>query len=383
MRCIQWAVRFVGMADSIGRVSAVDVGVAAGVLVLVTIDELAAVADAGGGLGVVMAVSLVLRRVAPRSVLLLTVALLLLYSVYGVPSLLTSVPVLVAVYTAMLAGWRWFTIGLVSPVLLAVVVGGIVDGGGSVRDRIAAALLPVGWFVAAAVSGEVIRQYRAYLAQARELAEQAVRSREEVAARRAGQERLRIARELHDSLTHAISVIKLQAGVAVHLAKKRGEEVPEALSAIQLASQDANRELRATLRVLRDEEPVAGIDRLGDLVERSRAAGLEVAVECDGELAGLPAVTGHAVYRVVQEALTNVVKHASGARARVRLAVRADRIEVSVVNDGRPVGDVVEGMGLTGMRERVEALGGRLRVGAGDEGGFGVRAELPVEEVAA
>ena len=372
------------MADSTRRVSAADVGVAAVALVLVTVDELAAVADAGGGLGVVMALSLVLRRVAPRVVLTVTVVLLSVYSFSAEPSLVTSVPVLVAVYTAMLAGWRWFTIGLVSPVLLAVVVTEFVDGGGgAVRDQIAGALLPVGWFVAAAVLGEVIRQYRAYLAQARELAAQALRSREEVAARRAGQERLRIARELHDSLTHAISVIKLQAGVAVHLARKRGEEVPEALVAIQQASQDANRELRATLRVLRDEEPIAGIDRLSDLVARSRAAGVAVELETDGELSGLPTTTGHAVYRVVQESLTNVVKHAPGAEVRARVAAQSGQVEVTIVNDGRSVSDVVEGMGLTGMRERVEALGGQLRVGPGGSGGFEVRAFLPVVEVAA
>jgi signal transduction histidine kinase len=202
------------------------------------------------------------------------------------------------------------------------------------------------------------------------------------------EERLRIARDLHDSLTHNISVICVQAGVAVHLARKRGEEVPPALLAIQEAGTEASRELRTTLSVLRSEEDGdSGLCQLDSLVARARAGGLPVAVTVTGAERELPAEVDQAAYRIVQEALTNVSRHADGARTSVQLHYTPDALSIQVDDDGngtsasngadlRPAG---HGLGLIGMRERVTALGGKLQAGPRDSGGFVVRADLPAQ----
>jgi signal transduction histidine kinase len=230
------------------------------------------------------------------------------------------------------------------------------------------------------------RIWQLHLREVEQRAEEAERTRDEAAQRRAMQERLRIARELHDSLTHSISVICVQAGVAAHLARKRGEEVPPALLAIQEASTDAARELRTTLSVLRSEEDeFSGLGHLDGLVARARAAGLPVTVTVTGAERTLPPDVDQAAYRIVQEALTNVSRHAGLASTSVRLHYTPETLSVQVDNDGlssstgtdavlRPAS---HGLGLIGMRERVTALGGRLHAGPQDGGGFQVRAQLP------
>jgi signal transduction histidine kinase len=229
------------------------------------------------------------------------------------------------------------------------------------------------------------RMWQLHLRKAERRAEEAERTRDEAAQRRAMEERLRIARELHDSLTHSISVIQVQAGVAVHLARKRGEDVPPALLAIQEAGTDAVRELRATLGVLRSDEDGDGssLGQLDSLVARARAAGLPVTMTVTGAQRRLPPEVDQAAYRIVQEALTNVSRHASHACASVHLHYTPEILSIQVDDDGngtvtgtgtRPPGP---GLGLVGMRERVSALGGRLQAGPQDDGGFQVRAELP------
>ncbi|MFE5336607.1 sensor histidine kinase [Isoptericola sp. NPDC056573] len=251
-------------------------------------------------------------------------------------------------------------------------------GTGRARERILAA----GWLVSLGVAGVAVLQWRAYVREVEQRAEDAERTRDEVARRRAVEERLRIARELHDSLTHSISVIKVQAGVAAHLARKRGEEPPPALLAIQEASTDAARELRSTLDVLRrDGEPNGnGIDRLEALVERAGAAGVPTTLRLLGVRRALPAETDQAAYRVVQEALTNVARHGgAAAAATVRVAFAARELTLQVDDDGRGApGEPEPGHGLTGMRERVAALGGTLHAGPGTGGGFSVRVTLPL-----
>jgi signal transduction histidine kinase len=239
--------------------------------------------------------------------------------------------------------------------------------------------LLLGWFVAANVAGLVARQRQAYLAQVEQRAIEAERTREEMALRRAGEERLRIARELHDSLTHSISVIKVQAGIAVHLARKHGEEPPAALLAIQEASGDAMRELRASLGVLRS--PSASlVDGLAELFERTRSMGVPVNVSTSGSARELPPDVDQAGYRVIQEALTNVAKHAGPAKASVEICFSPSQLVVSVVDDGNAPADrpVEPGVGLRGMRERVSGLGGTLDAGPLTGGGFGVRATFPL-----
>jgi signal transduction histidine kinase len=256
-----------------------------------------------------------------------------------------------------------------------------------------------GWLISAGVMVVTFRMWQLHVREVEQRAAEAERTKDEAAQRRAMEERLRIARELHDSLTHSISVIQVQAGVAEHLARKRGEEVPPVLLAIGEASADAARELRATLGALRSPEDGdrSGLCHLDSLVARARAAGLPVTVTVTGAERPLPPEVDQAAYRIVQEALTNVSRHAGLAgsaglsggaggghvSASVRLQYLPHVLTVEVSDDGsggsraggsRPAGP---GLGLIGMRERVSALGGRLAAGPRDGGGFQVRAELP------
>ncbi|HEY7010235.1 MAG TPA: sensor histidine kinase [Jatrophihabitantaceae bacterium] len=239
-----------------------------------------------------------------------------------------------------------------------------------------------GWLVSAAFGVVASVQWHAHVREVMRRAEQAERTRDEVARRRAVEERLRIARELHDSLTHSISVIKVQAGVAAHLARKNGEEPSDALLAIQEASGDAVRELRSTLDVLRRDEDVngSGLDLVPTLVERARSSGLPTTYTTRGEQRPLPPEVDQAAYRVVQEALTNVTRHAGKATASVQITYSPATLTIRVDDDGdgsrQPP---VPGYGLVGMRERVTALGGRLRAEPGAARGFTVLAELPVD----
>jgi signal transduction histidine kinase len=238
-----------------------------------------------------------------------------------------------------------------------------------------------GWLIAGGVMIVTFRIWRMHLREVEQRAEEAERTRDEAAQRRAMEERLRIARELHDSLTHSISVIQVQSGVAEHLARKRGEEVPPALLAIKEAGTDAARELRATLSVLRRAEDgdSTGLCQLDGLVSRTRAAGLAVTVTVTGTERALPPDVDQAAYRIVQEALTNVSRHAGEATASVHLEYTPRVLTVQVEDDGSGAGaqPAVPGLGLIGMRERVSALGGRLHAGPRDGGGFRVRADLP------
>ena len=248
-------------------------------------------------------------------------------------------------------------------------------------DRVPQWLYPAGWVVSAGVMGVTFRMWQLHVREVEERAERAVRAKDEAAKRTTMEERLRIARELHDSLTHSISVIQVQAGVAVHLANKRGEDVPPALLAIQEAGADAARELRATLQVLRTQDvDGSGLCQLDGLVARSRSAGLPVTVTVTGARRTLPPDVDQAAYRIVQEALTNVSRHAGHARAAVRLHYAHGALTVQVDDDGNGAGSAAPGpgLGLIGMRERVSVLGGRLHAGPQDGGGFLVRAELPL-----
>jgi signal transduction histidine kinase len=250
----------------------------------------------------------------------------------------------------------------------------------------------VGWVISVGGMAVALGMWRLHLREVEQRAEEAERTRDEVARRRAVEERLRIARELHDSLTHSISVIQVQAGVAVHLTRKRGEEVPPALLAIHEAGADAARELRATLGVLRsqDNDPDedcdgSGLGQLDGMVTRARSAGLPVTVTVTGAQRPLPPAVEQAAYRIVQEALTNTSRHAGSAdggqaSAWVLLHYAKDALTVQVHDDGGGFATTSAGpgLGLMGMRERVSALGGRLHAGPREGGGFQVRAELPV-----
>ncbi len=244
----------------------------------------------------------------------------------------------------------------------------------------------VGWLIAAFVLGEVSRGRREYIAQVEQRALDAERSREEEARRRAGEERLRIARELHDVLAHSISVINVQAGVAVHLLDRQPDQARAALLAINETSKEAMRELRATLGVLRQSNdvdsraPAPGLDRLGELVETARATGLDVSVATIGAPGRLPPASDVAAYRIVQESLTNVTRHAAAAHVAVSISHGPNEVEITVEDDGTGVAGgapLRPGNGLAGMRERAEAVGGDLDAGPRAGGGFRVHARLP------
>src|SRR5690606_32855650 len=236
--------------------------------------------------------------------------------------------------------------------------------------------LQLAWLVAAGAAGEALRQ-------AEQRADEAERTREATARRRADEERLHIARELHDSLTHQISVIKVQSEAAVHVARKRGEEVPEALLVIRQAGREAARELRATLEALRDDgpSPRQGLGQVPQLVGWARTTGLDATLTIGGERRDVPSAVDRAGFRIVQESLTNITRHAAAATASVHIDYRPDALVVLVEDDGTATPDAppLPGVGLLGMRERVTALGGRLRARPRDEGGFSVRAELPLD----
>ncbi len=175
----------------------------------------------------------------------------------------------------------------------------------------------------------------------------------------------------------------MQAEVAVHVARKRGEQVPEALLAIQEAGREATRELRATLEALRDDDktPPRGLDHVAELVERARTTGLDATLTIEGQRHDVPAAVDRTVYRIVQESLTNIARHAAAATASVRIDYGPDALAIRIDDDGKATPDTapVPGVGLLGMRERVTALGGRLRAAPRGEGGFTVQAELPVD----
>jgi signal transduction histidine kinase len=235
-------------------------------------------------------------------------------------------------------------------------------------------VLEIAWLIAAGAAGEALRQ-------AERRVDEAERTREETARRRADEERLHIARELHDSLTHQISVIKVQAEAAVHVARKRGEPVPDALLAIREAGREAARELRATLEALRDDNTPHGLDQVPELVQRARTGGLDATLTVEGQHNDVSAAVDRTGYRIVQESLTNIARHAAAATASVRIDYRPDVLVIRVDDDGTatPAAAPVPGVGLLGMRERVTALGGQLLAAPRSEGGFTVHAELPVD----
>ncbi|QKW37319.1 sensor histidine kinase [Actinomadura sp. NAK00032] len=355
---------------------------AAGVAAVLLITALAGERPGTGldalGYALVVASGLVLAagRRAPITVLAVTGLCAVGYKAVGFD--VPAVAYLVAVYTAVRSGHRTVTLAVSVGLLLALPVAAMASpADGPVSEAFAQArgVLELAWLIAAGAAGEALRQ-----AELR--ADEAERTREEAARLRATQERLHIARELHDSLTHQISIIKVQAGVAVHLARKNGERVPESLLAIQDAGREATRELRATLETLREDAapPPHGLDRVPDLVERARTTGLEATLTIEGRRHEVPAAVDLTAYRIVQESLTNTVRHAAAATASIRIDYRPGVLAVRVDDDGRarPGTAPVPGVGLLGMRERVTALGGRLRAEPRDEGGFSVQAEFPV-----
>ncbi|MGW5643752.1 sensor histidine kinase [Saccharopolyspora sp. NPDC003752] len=247
------------------------------------------------------------------------------------------------------------------------------------------AYLLAGWLVAAVAIGGLVHNRRAYLREAEQRMLAAEREKDEEARRRASDERLRIARELHDVLGHHISLINVQAGAALHRLDADPGQAEPALVSIKQASKDALRDLRATLGVLRQVDeaaptaPAPSLARIDPLVEQAGVTGLAVRTELAGPVRPLPPEVDLAGYRIVQEALTNVTRHADARTACVRIRYSDHDVRVEIDDDGAGAADrnTHRGNGIRGMEERVQALGGEFSAGRRPAGGFRVHARLP------
>ncbi|MEU2448470.1 sensor histidine kinase [Streptomyces sp. NPDC012765] len=235
------------------------------------------------------------------------------------------------------------------------------------------------WVLAVLAVAELVRVRREQWA--RERAERAAAER-----RRVDEERLRIARELHDVLAHSISVINVQAGVGLALLDSDPEQARTALATIKAASKEALGEVRQVLDTLRSpgeapRSPAPGLDRLPELVEQAASAGLAVDVAAEGGARPLPPGVDLAAFRILQEALTNVMRHSGSRTARIRLTWQPHALGLRVDDDGPATGDASggSGNGLVGMRERAAALGGTVEAGPRPDGGFRVAARLPLK----
>jgi signal transduction histidine kinase len=250
------------------------------------------------------------------------------------------------------------------------------------------ALTRLGVLLIALVLGDAVRSRRTIERTAAQREVERERRARDESERRLADERLRIAREVHDVVAHAMVAINVQAGVAAHVLHKRPGQAESALTEIKRVSGAALDDLRATLGLLRDEhaaapvQPTRVLSGVPDLAAPLRAAGVRVEVDLDGPEERVTSPVGAAAYRIVQEALTNVLRHADASSAAVRVAVGANRVEIDVRNDSvAPSADPPAngaGNGLRGMAERAEALGGRVEAGRLPDGGWQVHAVLPL-----
>jgi signal transduction histidine kinase len=323
------------------------------------------------------AASLLIRSRYPREALALAVAFTLAYWLLDYPRGPIFIAQLVAFVTVIVRGYRgfgWTTllVGFLGFGLL----GGVT---GAEHVSVGSAVASGAWLLALGAGAELLRTRTERAAESR-------RRRREESLRRVGEERLRIARELHDVLAHNVSLINVQAGVALHLLDTHPEQAEPALAAIKQASAETLREMRSVLGTLRraDEQapraPASTLMALDKLIDRMRLAGLEVEVTVEGQRRRLPQPVDLAAYRVVQEALTNVARHATSKAARVCLRYGEDELTVEVSNGagGAVPRPFVEGNGIVGMRERAHGLGGEFTVGP-EDGVFAVRARFPIE----
>jgi signal transduction histidine kinase len=348
------------------------------------------------------------RRRFPIAVLAVTAAASIGFATFAVPHWMFAVAPAAALFAAARVGRRRAALltagaGYLAYLMICWVFAPQLGVPVGARPDARIAVLLAGGLGLIAVLGGAAKVRAEHMAEMMKVRAERARVREEQERRQASEERLRIARELHDVLGHHLSLINVQAGVGLHLMDNRPEQAREALSAIKTASAEALREVRAVLGVLRPEEeaaprqPALGLDRLGDL---TADAGLPVTTTTAGQARPLPAEVDRAAYRIVQEALTNVRRHAAaGSAAEVAVEYAATALRLSIRNDGPPPSEgsahFVAGLfaggpaaaaepaaggggsGIAGMRARAESLGGALEAGALPGGGFLVSAVLP------
>ncbi|MFD0559162.1 sensor histidine kinase [Stackebrandtia endophytica] len=335
---------------------------------------------AGLALLVAASLSLVVRRRHPTVVAVSGALCAGTYFLMVNDNIAAAIPAAVGLYTLSSQGYRIRAVAIITGCTTVALITAVVLSGDP-EPSIQRTLGRTGWMAAVMIAGEVVRYQSQLLSQARARAVEAELTREEAAGRRAAEERVRIARELHDSLTHSISVINVQSSVALHVLPQRPAEAEEAVRHIRSAGQDAMRELRSTLQTLRisDTDANPSLSGIADLVRRMGDVGMTVTLA--GEEVALSGEADVAAYRIVQEALTNAVRHSGAKRVRVDLIPGASSLTIVVGDDGVGADEVTEGHGLTGMRERVTALGGSLKLNRSSIGGFEVRAELPMSPV--
>lgn len=345
----------------------------------------------GYALTVVAAAALVGRRRWAVPVFVITLAATLSYIGRNYATGGISLALLVALSTLAAEGNHRRT-----AVAAAVMLGGFVlvralwvfDGFNYRRTLISPGLV-IGGSIAAVFLGLALSSRRAYVAEVEDRARRAERSREEEARRRVDAERMRIAREFHDIVGHSIATINVLSGVAVHVMEKRPQEAADALRTIKETSQRALREVRAGLGVLQERDgtepraPSPGLAQIELLVATTSKAGVATRVHVSGAPRPLPAPVDLAAYRIVQESLTNVIRHAGADSASVSVCYEAGRVVVEVDDTGRSGGHrdadtAGSGRGIVGMQERALSLGGEFAAGPRADGGFHVRASLPL-----
>ena len=332
-----------------------------------------------------------LRRYRPLEVLAVTVTAETLLLIFSNDSPV-PVGVIVALYTVAAYCERRVSIRAAAWVALPITVGEIVNNGahfGRVIPELA--LIAIAWVI-----GDNLRTRRAYLSELKERAARLEREREEKADRAVVEERARIARELHDVIAHNVSVMVVQAAAGEEVFDEDPERARESLSAVASTGRAALTELRRLLGVIRAEEgseaaaayaPQPGIEYLDELVSQVRETGLAVELSVLGEPRALPEGVGLCAYRIVQEALTNTLKHAGASRAQVSVRYVDDALELQVLDDGHGARAAANGEhgghGLIGMRERVALFGGELTARSRVDHGYEVCARLPLEEARA
>ncbi len=326
------------------------------------------------------AAALVFRRQYPGGVLIFAMGITLLYLLLDYPKGPNFLIMIIAYFTAMMQGRRLIVWAVLAAEFVLFPWGPYVLGNEAAPTPTEMFGL-AGWLLVGATVAEIvhIRQQRLIRAQAEET------------RRRAGEERLRIAHELHDVLGHNISLISVQAGVALHLMDKQPEQARVALAVIRDASKEALRELRSVLDVLRQGDeaapraPSPGLASLNDLVTRAAEAGLQVQTAISGNLQGLPASVDLTAFRIIQEALTNVMRHSGQSSSSVQVTCNAQELTLRIDNavgseaGGNPSGhEIGLGQGILGMKERATALGGVVEAGRRPDGGFRIFARLPL-----
>jgi signal transduction histidine kinase len=344
------------------------------------------VLDAAGYACLVVAgAALAVRRRLPAAALLLASAAVGVYAARSYPGGPIFLMPLVGVYSVAELRPRRRSLPLVAAAVLMVLLPALAFDR-STEEPGLIALVYLGWVAVALLLGEASRGRREHLVGLEERARYLEQSREQEARRRVAEERLRIARDVHDVAAHALASIALQAGVGTRLGARKPQAAQDALARIRSASTDALDELRRVLDLMRGEDgaelhdPPPTLADLDGLVSNASGNGTEVRLEVRGKPRPLPAVLELAAYRIVQESLTNVVRHAESPTATVTLTYCGPGLEVEVVDRGRGVhvSDGPAGHGITGMKERAAAVGGRLEAGPRPHRGFRVWARLPV-----